>query len=90
MSSGSGFQRVVQLFWDKDLENTDHENPIVVLGNIYSFKQDSPREDDQSDTSAETRPNETPEKALQADNSISEFKNYFQSFGITWTTSRYK
>lgn len=83
MSSGSGFQRVVQLFWDKDLENTDHENPIVVLGNIYSFKQDSPREDDQSDTSAETRPNETPEKAHQADISISEFKNYFQSFGIT-------
>lgn len=83
MSSGSGFQRVVQLFWDKDLENTDHENPIVVLGNIYSFKQDSPREDDQSDISAETRPNETPEKALQADKSISEFKNYFQSFGIT-------
>lgn len=83
MSSGSGFQRVVQLFWDKDLENTDHENPIVVLGNIYSFKQDSPREDAQSDTSAETRPNETPEKAHQADISISEFKNYFQSFGIT-------
>ncbi|KAH3675108.1 hypothetical protein WICPIJ_009364 [Wickerhamomyces pijperi] len=35
MSTSTGLQRVVQLFWDKDLENEDDLNPIVVLGRTY-------------------------------------------------------
>lgn len=77
MTTGSGFQRVVQLFWDKDLENTDHENPIVLLGNTYKYEENSPNDPDDTST-LKAVSTDSPQ-----DNSISDFKQYFQSFGIS-------
>lgn len=86
MSSGGGFQRVVQLFWDKDLENTDHENPIVVLGNTYKSKLDSPR-DDSDDSFTGSTSNENQDNGPQQNKPMSDFKQYFQGFGIGGTNN---
>jgi len=77
MASGGSLQRVVQLFWDKDLENTDHENPIVVLGNVYEPKEESPKNEDKVSAETSTSSNET-----EPVNSINDFKQYFQKFSI--------
>lgn len=70
-SQGIGIQRMIQLFWDKDVDNTDLENPILVLGKEY--KPDS------SIVKNEIQPNE---EGTSVDNPFDEIKNYFQTFSF--------
>jgi cysteine protease ATG4 len=71
--TSNGLQRVVELFWNKPLDNKDHVNPIVVLGSTYMshIRQEQEGLED-----------ETPSAVNEGDAepSMSDIKQYFQGF----------
>ncbi|KAH3672431.1 hypothetical protein WICMUC_004267 [Wickerhamomyces mucosus] len=72
--SSHGFQRIVELFWDKDLENNDSVNPIVVLGKIYDSHTN------QDKNTGENDPISNRGISSVSDNSLQDLKQIFKKF----------
>jgi cysteine protease ATG4 len=79
MSGHHGIQRFIQLLLDKEIENTDLENTIHVLGRQYEPGSSVVAEEEEAAAEAE---GEGDKERKSIDNPFDEIKNYFQSLNI--------